>query len=122
MDLKFIQSELEKLTAMVASWNNDEAVAAIERDIALDKIKNIYNAMRFEAQPIATPIIPAPVTEPEIEPSNNTDEQQEEPEVKDVEVEKNGEKMGRKVLYTVMIKFLAPVFMIILLLKAFGLM
>lgn len=87
MDLKFIQSELEKLTAMVASWNNDEAVATIERDIALDKIKNIYNAMRFEAQPIATPIIPAPVTEPEIEPSNNTDEPQEEPEVKDVEVE-----------------------------------
>ncbi|MBE5954355.1 MAG: sodium-dependent transporter [Lachnospiraceae bacterium] len=38
------------------------------------------------------------------------------------EVEKNGEKMGRKVLYTVMIKFLAPVFMVILLLKAFGLM
>ncbi|MBR3598869.1 MAG: sodium-dependent transporter, partial [Lachnospiraceae bacterium] len=38
------------------------------------------------------------------------------------EVEKNGERMGRKVLYTVMIKFLAPVFMVILLLKAFGLM
>ena len=38
------------------------------------------------------------------------------------EVEKNGEKMGRKVLYVVMIKFLAPIFMVILLLKAFGLM
>ncbi len=36
------------------------------------------------------------------------------------EVEKNGEKMGRKVLYTVMIKFLAPIFMVILLLGAFG--
>ena len=36
------------------------------------------------------------------------------------EVEKNGEKMGRKVLYTIMIKFLAPIFMIILLLGAFG--
>ena len=38
------------------------------------------------------------------------------------EVEKNGEKMGRKVLYIVMMKFLAPVFMVILLLKAFGIM
>lgn len=38
------------------------------------------------------------------------------------EVEKNGEKMGRKVLYTIMIKVLAPIFMIILLLKAFGVM
>ncbi len=36
------------------------------------------------------------------------------------EVEKNGEKMGRKILYTVMIKVLAPIFMIILLLGAFG--
>lgn len=36
------------------------------------------------------------------------------------EVEKNGEKMGRKILYTIMIKFLAPIFMVILLLGAFG--
>ncbi len=38
------------------------------------------------------------------------------------EVEKNGEKMGRKVLYIVMIKVLAPIFMVILLLGAFGVM
>ncbi len=37
------------------------------------------------------------------------------------EVEKNGEKMGRKIIYTIMIKVLAPIFMVILLLKAFGL-
>lgn len=36
------------------------------------------------------------------------------------EVEKNGEKMGRKVLYTVMIKFFVPVFMVVFLLMAFG--
>lgn len=36
------------------------------------------------------------------------------------EVEKNGEKMGRKILYTVMVKVLAPIFMVILLLGAFG--
>ena len=38
------------------------------------------------------------------------------------EVEKNGEKMGRKILYIVMIKVLAPIFMVILLLGAFGVM
>ncbi len=38
------------------------------------------------------------------------------------EVEKTGHKMGRKVLYIVMIKVLAPIFMAILLLKAFGVM
>ena len=37
------------------------------------------------------------------------------------EVEKNGEKMGRKVLYTIMIKFFVPIFMVVFLLMAFGL-
>ncbi len=37
------------------------------------------------------------------------------------EVEKNGEKMGRKRLYVVMVKFVAPVMLAILLLKSLGL-
>jgi NSS family neurotransmitter:Na+ symporter len=36
------------------------------------------------------------------------------------EVEKNGEKMGRKILYKVMIKFIAPILLIIILLKSFN--
>lgn len=36
------------------------------------------------------------------------------------EVEKNGTKMGRKLLYTVMIKFIAPVMLIVLFLKSVG--
>ncbi|MDO4490545.1 MAG: sodium-dependent transporter [Lachnospiraceae bacterium] len=36
------------------------------------------------------------------------------------EVEKNGETMGRKKLYCVMIKFIAPILLLILLLKALG--
>lgn len=36
------------------------------------------------------------------------------------EVEKTGHKMGRKVLYTIMVKFFIPVFMVVFLLMAFG--
>ena len=72
MDLKFIKTELEKLTALVATWSDDAFIASIERDIALDKIKNIYNAMRFEAQPIV-PIAAAAV--PVVEEAINTEDE-----------------------------------------------
>lgn len=38
------------------------------------------------------------------------------------EVEKNGCKMGRKRLYTIMIKFVAPIFLVLLLLQTLGIM
>lgn len=38
------------------------------------------------------------------------------------EVEKNGTKMGRKRLYVVMIKFVAPVFLLLILMQTFGLL
>jgi NSS family neurotransmitter:Na+ symporter len=38
------------------------------------------------------------------------------------EVEKNGEKMGRKRLYRIMIKFVAPVFLLLLLLQTLGIL
>ncbi len=37
------------------------------------------------------------------------------------EVEKTGTKMGRKVLYTVMVKFITPILLLVLLLKSLGL-
>ncbi|MCM1288930.1 MAG: sodium-dependent transporter [Clostridium sp.] len=38
------------------------------------------------------------------------------------EVEKNGNKMGRKRLYVIMLKFVAPIFLILLLLQTFGIL
>lgn len=38
------------------------------------------------------------------------------------EVEKNGNRMGRKRLYVVMIKFVAPVFLLLILMQTFGLL
>lgn len=84
MNIEFIKSELEKLTAMIATWNDGEAVAPIERDIALDKIKDIYNALRFDSQSATpTPIVAAPIAEPERESESNEVEE----EGNDVEVE-----------------------------------
>jgi NSS family neurotransmitter:Na+ symporter len=44
------------------------------------------------------------------------------PEMVIDEVEKNGEKMGRKGLYKIMIKFVAPVFLLLLLLQTLGIL
>jgi len=37
-------------------------------------------------------------------------------------VEKNGQKMGRKRLYVVMLRFIAPILLMILLLKSLGIL
>jgi NSS family neurotransmitter:Na+ symporter len=44
------------------------------------------------------------------------------PEMVIAEVEKNGEKMGRKMLYRIMIKFVAPVLLLFLLLQTLGIL
>lgn len=47
MNIEFIKSEFEKLTLILRSWKEDHNISAIERDIVLDKLKNIYDAVRF---------------------------------------------------------------------------
>lgn len=82
MNIEFIKSEFEKLSLIIRTWNAGESVAAIERDIALDKLKNIYDALRFGAaapaadgeeapQAAAEESAPAPAvpTENEAEPT-----------------------------------------------------
>ena len=82
MNIEFIKSEFEKLSLIIRTWNAGESVAAIERDIALDKLKNIYDALRFDAaapaadgeetpQAAAEESAPAPAvpTENEAEPT-----------------------------------------------------
>lgn len=55
MNIELIKSELEKLTLMLSSWQSEEEVSAIERDIALDKLKHIYDMIRFGTEPTVTP-------------------------------------------------------------------
>ena len=84
MNIKLIKSEIEKLSLMLSAWEQSEQVSAIERDIVLDKLKKIYDAVRFdtaieEDAPIepAEPVTPVPAVE----------ENDEESDEKEVEVE-----------------------------------
>ena len=77
MNIKLIKAEIEKLSLMLSSCEGEESVSAIERDIALDKLKKIYDLVRFNAEvaavePIATPVA-APVEEREEEPQQESD-------------------------------------------------
>ena len=84
MNIKLIKSEIEKLSLMLSAWEQSEQVSAIERDIVLDKLKKIYDAVRFDsAIEEDTPIEP---TEP-IAPAPAVEENDEESNEKEVEVE-----------------------------------
>ena len=87
MNIEFIKSEIKRLSLIVESWSEGNVIPAVERDLALDKIKSLYDVLRFgESQgvvvePTAT-VIP-PVVENKLEDMTEA----EEPEEKDVEVE-----------------------------------
>ncbi len=49
MDLKEIRSELHKLSELVDGWQELQSVAALERDWALEKLRAIYEVLRFGA-------------------------------------------------------------------------
>lgn len=86
MNIEFIKSEIKRLSLIVESWSEGNAIPAVERDLALDKIKSLYDVLRFGelegvvAEPTAA-IIP-PVKEDKTE-----DVVEEESAEKDVEVE-----------------------------------
>ena len=84
MNTKLIKSEIEKLSLMLSAWEQGEQVSAIERDIVLDKLKKIYDAVRFDiAIEEDAPIEP---TEP-VTPAVAVEENDEEGDEKEVEVE-----------------------------------
>ena len=89
MNIELIKREFEKLSTLIASWNEGESVSAIERQLALDKLTSLYELVRFgsDATP-AEPTAPAAVataTVPAVEPENEPTE--EESDEQEVEVE-----------------------------------
>ena len=54
MDLKTIRAELRKLTAIVDGWEPSGEIPALERDLALEKLRTLYDAVRFTE--VALPI------------------------------------------------------------------
>lgn len=62
MDLKTIRTELHKLTAIVDGWDPSGHIPALERDLALEKLRTLYDAVRFAE---GASVAEAPVAEEE---------------------------------------------------------
>ena len=54
MDLKTIQGELQQLSELVEGWVQADDVPALERDLALEKLRSVYDKVRFGASEPAT--------------------------------------------------------------------
>ena len=62
MDLKTIRTELHKLTAIVDGWEPSGHIPTLERDLALEKLRILYDAVRFAE---GASVAEAPVAEEE---------------------------------------------------------
>ena len=49
MDLKMIQGELQQLSELVEGWVQADDIPALERDLALEKLRSVYDKVRFGA-------------------------------------------------------------------------
>ena len=87
MNIELIKREFEKLSTLIAHWNEGESVSAIERQLALDKLTSLYELVRFggdvtPAEPTAPAAVAAvPAIEPENEPAEEEEEESDEQEV-----------------------------------------
>lgn len=60
MDSKKIRETLARLTEAVDGWKEDETVGTLERDWALEKLRSLYEAIRFADLSEAAKPVPAP--------------------------------------------------------------
>lgn len=86
MNIEFIKSEIKRLSLIVEDWREGESVPTIERDLALDKIKSLYNILRFGEAEGAAEQYTIPVAPPAAD-DDNAAEECDATEEKDVEVE-----------------------------------
>ena len=47
MELKDILRELERLTSLVKSWEQESEIPVIERDMVLEKMRSLYEQIRY---------------------------------------------------------------------------
>lgn len=64
MDVKKLMEEIDRLRAIVAGWQSAAAVEKIERDMALDKLKALYEEISFGGSADRTADVPQPVAVP----------------------------------------------------------
>lgn len=85
MNIELIKREFEKLSTLIASWNEGESVSAIERQLALDKLTSLYELVRFggdvapaeQTAPAAVATATVPAVELENEPAEEESDEQE---------------------------------------------
>ncbi len=51
MELKYLRTELHRLTALVEGWIGTDEIPALERDLALEKLRSLYEMLRFDPAP-----------------------------------------------------------------------
>lgn len=51
MELKYLRTELHRLIALVEGWTGTDEIPALERDLALEKLRSLYEMLRFDAAP-----------------------------------------------------------------------
>lgn len=85
MNIKHLKEELERLSIIINGWDEDKDVDALEQDMALDRLKNLYSEIRFSSSSakdeVAEPkafTAPIPVAE---EPMEEPEEEETEQEV-----------------------------------------
>ena len=68
MDWKTIRNELRKVSALADEWSQREEIPAVERDLALEKLRDLYEAIRFAGSETL------PAVEPGGDGADNVDE------------------------------------------------
>lgn len=106
MNIKLIKQDLEYLNRLIGSWSEGE-IAVIEQDMALEKLKNIYNEVKFA--PLVAEFAQADVEPTEIagttehiadsQPLNEQDSEEQEVEVEFIFDEENLSFDGLDVLF-----------------------
>lgn len=85
MNIELIKREFEKLSTLIAHWNEGESVSAIESQLALDKLTSLYELVRFgsdatpaeQTAPAAVAAATVPAVEPAEEPAEEESDEQE---------------------------------------------
>lgn len=70
MDLKTLRAQLQRLAALADGWNDSREIPDIERDLVLEKLRALYDAVRFgldSAVPSSVEDEPLPVDLPPVE-------------------------------------------------------
>lgn len=81
MNIEFIKSEIARLSQIVASWSNENDISVIEKELLLDKLRALYEAVRFETSAPAQPNAALPLTPMSAPEQTNDTASEDEPEV-----------------------------------------